>query len=499
MNLVNKTLRVGDSLEVPAGVRKMKVTKLRVPRFLKNGSYKSLANAFLTATGDIYTVGVGTSGALGDGTLVTKSSPVLVVGGKEWKTMDQFTSSFYAIDTNNDVYAWGGNSSGQLGVGDQAVRSSPTLVLGGLKCKRLFTDIEDSAYALMLTVDGSLYGVGGNLDSRLGNGTSTTVSSPVLVSGSKKWVDVFAAASSVFAIDHLGDLYSWGKNTDGRLGHGDLDVKSTPTLVLGSHKVKKVTASDYLEFSFMILTEDGDLYGIGRNTYGQLGDGTVTRTSSPVLVLGGKKYVDVVSRGNGFLALDQYGDLYSWGGNSFGELGDGTSGNSVSSPVLVGGGMKWVSIASQRGQRSAHWAINEDGEVYTWGDNSVGYLGLNDFVARSTPTLLPFPKKCLKVSGSSFSTGETFAILSNGEIYAWGSNTNGYLGVGDQIPRSSPTLVLGAFKAMSPLGSFIETKTINVTPGETMELRANGSVLVLGEENLGSNEGNDIIEVEYFT
>jgi len=134
------------------------------------------------------------------------------------------------------------------------------------------------------------------------------------------------------------------------------------------------------------------------------------------------------------------GCLVSWGYNYFGQCGNGGN-TTVKTPFSVhfDSGVKIRMVASGD---SHSIALTEDGKVFVWGCNRWGQLGLGDQVNRNTPTLLSL--------GSGSSGGVSFVaagsqhsllISTFGEIYTFGCGTNGRLGLGDETPRFTPTLV----------------------------------------------------------
>ena len=127
-------------------------------------------------------------------------------------------------------------------------------------------------------------------------------------------------------------------------------------------------------------------------------------------------------------------ELYSWGFNSSGQLGIDNTINR-SSPVQVGSLTTWKTTCGG-GDCSA--AITATGGLYMWGQNSNGKLGLGDTADRSSPVQVGALTTWLQVSTSYHST---LAVKTDGTMWAWGQNSYGKLGLGDTASRSSPVQV----------------------------------------------------------
>jgi alpha-tubulin suppressor-like RCC1 family protein len=126
--------------------------------------------------------------------------------------------------------------------------------------------------------------------------------------------------------------------------------------------------------------------------------------------------------------------LWSWGRNSDGSLGLGDT-VYKSSPVQVGSNTTWNNINNGY---FVSLAIKTDGTLWSWGVNSYGQLGFNDRVDRSSPTQVGSSTNWSKaVSGTQFCG----SIKTDGTLWLWGRNNYGRLGLGDTIHRSSPTQV----------------------------------------------------------
>ena len=130
-----------------------------------------------------------------------------------------------------------------------------------------------------------------------------------------------------------GAAYCWGSNFSGQLGDGTTTDRSSPVLVTGGVSFAAVSAGPGGDFTCGV-TSGGAVYCWGYNGNGELGDGTTTNRSSPVLVMGGVSFAAVSAGGAHTCGVTAGGAVYCWGLNSSGQLGDGTT-TDRSSPVLV--------------------------------------------------------------------------------------------------------------------------------------------------------------------
>src|SRR5579875_2311898 len=131
----------------------------------------------------------------------------------------------------------------------------------------------------------------------------------------------------------------------------------------------------------LALKEDGTVWGWGSNVDGQLGDGPglATTISFPVQVIGITAAAVAAGYGHS-LAVDSDGTVWAWGDNSVGELGDGTT-TDRNTPVQVSGLDNVIGIAAGA---SHNLAVKSDGTVWAWGSNDMGQLGNGDTGGYST-------------------------------------------------------------------------------------------------------------------
>jgi len=329
------------------------------------GSFHSLA---LCADGTLAAWGRNDFGQLGDNSTTSSSVPVGITnsGALSGKTVVAISAGYYhnlALCSDGTVVAWGQNTYGQLGDGSKTNRSVPVAVsaAGGLSGKTVSGIAAGYYHNLAQCTDGSLVAWGRNTYGQLGNNSTTDISTPVDItrSGVLNGLSVaqFAAGSDhslVLCTD--GSLAAWGRNNYGQLGEGSganssVAVEVDSTDVLAGKIVTSISAGGWHNLA---LCSDGTLAAFGRNTSGQLGDGSTANSGLPMMAnlsgLGGKAIAAVQAANGHSLALCTDGSIYAWGSNSNGQLGNGGT-TSSSLPVVVttspfGSGERFMTLAT---------------------------------------------------------------------------------------------------------------------------------------------------------
>ena len=125
-------------------------------------------------------------------------------------------------------------------------------------------------------------------------------------------------------------------------------------------------------------------------------------------------------------------DLYAWGYNASGQLGLGTTTRSVT-PSQVSSSISWTKIFTGR---NFGIATKPNGTLWMWGGNAIGQLGLGDTTNRSSPTQVGALTNWLNVSGGY---SYTLATKTDGTLWSWGYNAQGQLGLGNTTNYSSPS------------------------------------------------------------
>lgn len=494
-NLGQQVFTNNGSWTAPAGVTS--VTVVSKQQYV--GPNPNIQVAFnnmmaLSSVGQLYTWGENGIGQLGtnDSVNTLVSSPVQVVGNILFSQIQNGRNNGYGISQTGQLYAWGANNWGQLGTNSDpnvvAGVSSPVLVLGKNAWSQITSATYDfQQYVMGLTSSGKAYGWGYNGQGNIGDATTVDKSSPTAVVGnlvfSKLVLDGNRASVYGFASD--GNLYAWGNGGSGALGIGAIGNKNSPNLVVGNNSFVQLSANTG---NVIALRADGVAFAWGDNSNGNLGLGDRVARSSPVQVLGNLKFKQVIAmpQDNGLctLGLTTSGQLYGWGDNSLGQLGLGDV-IPRSSPVAVVGGLTFQSFTCTG---EVVIALATNGQLYGWGTNGNGVLGNGTRTTISSPVAVVgglLFADCPVMHYQIDNVQAAFAYSNTGKLYAWGQNqSSGVLGLGDTAPRSSPVLVLNNFapKTATP----VNTVTIQVVPGTTYTLTMKHPNPTLGVNSLAN-------------
>lgn len=384
--------------------------------------------------------GLNSYGGLGinNNATVCVMTPVLLAGNKTFCQIRSSTEGGAAIDKNGKIWVWGRNAYGELGDGTAVSKISPVAIAGSVKT---FCQISaGDYYCLALDKYGRAWSWGYNLRGQLGNNSTTSQLTPVSVCGTlKTFCKITTGSESSYAIDKYGKIWAWGGNLYGQLGDGSIISRSTPVAVCGTAK----TFCDIITGYYHCLATDknGRAWAWGWNTYGQFGNGTNSRLPN-LLDAAYATFCKIYAGQTHSLAIDKNGMVWSWGtssGGANGVFGDGSLVLSRRSPVSVIGNLKTFCQISAGNAFST--ALDVNGKIWTWGLGIGGRLGNGDLSLRCTPTAIGGNNKTFCEINSGLST--TLAIDKYGRAWGWGYNTSGRIGDGSLTSKLTPVRVYG--------------------------------------------------------
>lgn len=453
--------------------------------------------------GNIYSWGDNGFGQLGVTGITTYTPQKQDIGLSNVKNSFSKCHHSVAVTSDGKTYAWGRNDYGQLGIGTISDKVfEPTLVIEN-SFETVAMDIY-STYAV--SSDGNLYkwGYMPNTDmSKYINGGSCV---PLDIPTETRFVQVEAKRNSVVALDVNGDVYTWGDGAYDDLGHGNKDNVYYPKKVEGLPKIKQVAKG---ENHTLAVDVDGNVWGWGNNSSKEIDYNYSGHIITPIK-LTEINSVKSVSAGQGFsAAIKNDSSLWTWGHDYSGQLGIG--GPKVNNVNKISGIDCFHSIvdcgesylltqylysnydvtydpylhhctmacgANNRGQlgkgdlvnssvlskvqnlegyevkglsagREHALALYSDGDVYSWGSNTIGQLGLGDKVDRMLPVKIQGVSNIKYIKAAY---AHSMAITNSGNLYAWGEGRDGQLGIGVKETKRLPVLVQGIKNVNSVTG-----------------------------------------------
>lgn len=303
----------------------------------------------------------------------------------------------------------------------------------------------------VLKSDNSLWLWGGAKNGVIGNGIDASSSwKPSKVLENVISYDTSGCHSAAVTTD--GSLYMWGKNNWGQLGNGSNETELSPTKIQGMENVTDVKLGKNFSAA---LKSDNSLWIWGANYYGQLGKGTADDNvnSVPTKILDNVKLFALSDDSCAAVKID--GSVLVWGYNKYGELGIGNQDNQYS-PVEnenLDNDAKIIEAGA------GHFAlITTGGDLYLWGSNAHGELGVG------TSGLTIRPRRVLKnVSKVALGSSHTIALKEDGTLWSWGANNMGQLGDRTTETRTTPVEIqLGRINASFKGDNMPETKTLDI-------------------------------------
>jgi large repetitive protein len=321
------------------------------------------------------------------------------------------------VQVDGQTKCWGANSSGQLGDGTSVGKSTPVTMLG---TTRGVSNAVGVSHSCVLTALGLVYCVGSNSVGQLGDGTGTTSSALVQVAGLSGVTKIAAGGSTTCAVLGSGTVRCWGAGASGQLGNGSTNDALLPVSVTG---VSGATAITVGTTHACATVASGAVQCWGNNASGQLGNSTTTDSLIAVSVTSLTGAVSVSAGGSSTCAVLASGVARCWGSNASRQLGNASSVNS-SSPVTVSGVMTATKVVSG----SSHSCVLlADSSVQCWGNNVSGQLGNATTATQDVPVTSTGVSSAIDIAAGSLFT---CVVKASSGVDCWGSGASGQLGDG---------------------------------------------------------------------
>lgn len=344
--------------------------------------------------------------------LAESREPFLRMGG----------SFAFGIDAGGKVWGWGDNRLGQIGHSRKALIGEPVEALQGLDGMEILDIQCGNENTLILMKNGEVYGTGANSHAQLGiEGIGSSTNVPTKIDGLENIIQIDSGFGQSLALDKDGHVWGWGKNSSGQVGDGTRKTAKTPVQLPLENIVQIGCGGKYS----IAMDANGVIWTWGENDYGQLGfktrhDFCETPTA---LNLGSYGFVSIAAGGDTAYALDGDGHVWAWGRNEIYQCGTDDVKDVNYDPVRAEIPDE-VRIVKIIGYNSHAMAIADNGDLYHWGNGDCGQRGEKRKVLKNLPGVV-----MQNVADASAGSLASVLLLKDGTVWGAGLNKYGQCGV----------------------------------------------------------------------
>ena len=473
----NKVTTATDSVTLAAFTDSACTTAVGAGIFSITSNQATAAAGLATFSGVKFSGGPGTYylGATATGLTKGCSSKIVVATHQPLASSNLSDATCAITSIGGGVSCWGSGAFGVLGQGDASNASTPVQVHNndGITSPANLQNIVAIAvgYANACGADssGNLYCWGQGYYGANGNNSSSDNYEPVQVAGPSgagylsNIVHVAVGQYYTCAVNSSGNVYCWGYQGNGRLGTSTASQSGAsyyPVPVLspsGSGLLSNIVRVTAGVAATCALSDTGVQYCWGTNTSAALGP----NTSSAITNYYPRNYsvyptnlVQIAQGNNNGCAVTGSGNLYCWGANTYGQTGLNSNGGLIIKPYQVKGGVQGganlTGVTNISVGNATTCATTTTGDSYCWGNSSNGQVGNS-----TNSTFYTVPQKVYDTTGNtgtalsnilytSTSASHTCAVstsASGGNVYCWGANSLGALGINTSVDVSYPQSV----------------------------------------------------------
>ncbi|KAK8472662.1 hypothetical protein PHAVU_002G274700 [Phaseolus vulgaris] len=399
-----------------------------------------------------------------------------------------------ALLSGNVVCSWGQGEDGQLGHGDTDDRLLPTK-LSALDDQDIISVTCGADHTMARSESGrTVYSWGWGDFGRLGHGdhNDMLIPHPIRALEGLMIQQVACGDSHCLSVTMDKLVLSWGHNKNGELGLGTTEDSLLPQKIQKFEGIPVKMVAAGAEHS-VAVTEDGNLYGWGWGRYGNLGLGDRNDRLLPQKVTIDDYKITLVACGwRHTICVSSSGGLYSYGWGKYGQLGHGDFEDHLVPRKVETLIDKFISQVSGGWRHSM--ALTSSGQLFGWGWNKFGQIGVGNNLDCWSPMQVNFPYD-QKVHQVSCGWRHTIAVTESGNVYSWGRGANGQLGNGEIKDRNVPTII-EAFSVDGSSGQYIETSKPCPSSGKSSSSISDRYAIVPHETNMiwqasGSGRGDD--------